>query len=263
MRRLVVLLAVFALVLPSGAGAQIRLPSIKNGLIELALSQVSSPGSFEITAGSIENNADGATSLLDVKVADNVGVWMTLERVSFAWDSSALLSGELKITKLELAGLTVSRPPSASAEPPELKPVEPSGRGLFDWPRAPIDLSVEGVKLTRVSIAEGVLPQAIAFDAEGRAFDKGDLQELSLSLERTDAVDGSISLALKRDFAANTVKLEVTAHEAAGGIVAAAAGFPGDAPARLSLTADGPRRTGGCCSTPGSSGCSRPRARRR
>lgn len=240
MRVLVVLVAVVALVLPSGAGAQISLPSIKNGLIQLALSQVSSPGSFEITAGAIEDSEGGVTSLLDVKVADNVGVWMTLERVSFAWDSSALLSGELKITKLELVGLTVSRPPSASAEPPELKPVEPSGRGLFDWPRAPIDLSVEGVKLTRVSIAEGVLPQAIAFDAEGRAFDKGDLQELSLSLRRTDAVAGSISLALKRDFAANTVKLEVAAHEAAGGIVAAAAGFPGDAPARLNLTADGP-----------------------
>ena len=38
-----------------GARAQIQLPSIKNKLIELALDQISSPGSFEITAGSIED----------------------------------------------------------------------------------------------------------------------------------------------------------------------------------------------------------------
>jgi autotransporter translocation and assembly factor TamB len=240
MRILAILLAVFALSLPNGAAAQIKLPSIKNGLIELALSQVSSPGSFEITAGSIEDGAEGGTSLLDVQVADDQGVWMTVERVSFAWDPSAILGGELAITKLELVGLTVSRPPSATAEAPELKPVEDSGRGLFDWPRAPIDLSIEGVKLERISIAEGVLPQAIAFDASARAFDKGDLQELSLTLTRNDGIAGDIALAMRRDFAANTVKLEVRASEAAGGIVAAAAGLPMDAPARLTLNAEGP-----------------------
>lgn len=240
MRNLAILLMVFLLALPNGAAAQIKLPSIKNGLIQLALSQVSSPGSFEITAGSIEDAVEGGTSLLDVKVADDKGVWMTLERVSFAWDPSAILGGELAITKLELVGLTVSRPPSSTAEAPELKPVEPSGRGLFDWPRAPIDLSIGGVKLERVSIAEGVLPQAIAFDASARAFDKGDLQELSLTLTRTDGIAGDIALAMRRDFAANTVKLDIEASEAAGGIVAAAAGLPMDAPAQLILNAEGP-----------------------
>lgn len=244
MRKLAIILLLLAalpmLVLPTGAEARLGLPSIKNGLIELALSQVSSPGSFEITAGSIEDADDGTTSLLDVEIADDKGVWLTLERASFAWDSSAILGGELKITKLELFGLTVLRAPSSDAEAPELKPVEPSGRGLFDWPRSPIDLSVDGVRLEGVSIAEGILAQPIAFDAEGRAFDKGDLQEMALSVRRTDAVEGKIELSLKRDFAANTVTLKMTASEAAGGLVAASAGFPANAPARLTLDAEGP-----------------------
>ncbi|HSF94599.1 MAG TPA: hypothetical protein VLA52_06185, partial [Thermohalobaculum sp.] len=240
MRALVAIATLVLLLLPLRAGAEINLFSIKNSLIQFALEQISSPGSFEVTAGSVEEPGEGVTSLVDVKIADNQGVWLTVERVNFAWDPSALLSGELAITKLELIGLTVSRPPSETAEAPELKPAEPSGRGLFDWPRAPLDLSVDGVRLERVSIAEGVLPQAISFEAEGRAFDKGDLQELSLSLRRTDAVAGSISLAMRRDFAANTVRLDVQADEAPGGMVAAAAGFPADAPARLTLSADGP-----------------------
>jgi autotransporter translocation and assembly factor TamB len=244
MRAFVYILTVAVLLfvsgLQSGAQAQIRLPSIKNKLIELALDQISSPGSFEITAGSIEEPGEGVTSLVEVQVSDGEGVWLTLERLNFAWAPKKLLSGELAITRLELIGLTVSRRPSENAEAPELKPSEPSDRGLFDWPRAPLALSIEGIRLERVVIAEGVLAQAIRFDAEGRAFDKGDLQELALSLRRTDGVAGEIALAMRRDFAANTVKLEVTASEAPGGMVAAAAGFPADAPARLELTADGP-----------------------
>ncbi len=244
MRTLVYILTLVVLLVTvppeGGAQAQIRLPSIRNKLIELALDQISSPGSFEITAESIERPGDGVTSLVDVKVSDGERVWLTLERLNFAWRPRMLLSGELAITRLELIGLTVSRPPSEDAEAPELKPLEPSGRGLFDWPRAPLALSIEGIRLERVVIAEGVLPQAIRFDAEGRAFDKGDLQELALSLRRTDGVAGEIALAMRRDFAANTVKLEVTASEAPGGMVAAAAGFPADAPARLELKADGP-----------------------
>ena len=177
MRTLVYILTLVVLLVTvppdGGAQAQIRLPSIRNKLIELALDQISSPGSFEITAGSIERPGDGVTSLVDVKVSDGERVWLTLERLNFAWRPRMLLSGELAITRLELIGLTVSRPPSENAEAPELKPLEPSGRGLFDWPRAPLALSIEGVRLERVVIAEGVLPQAISFDAEGRAFDKG------------------------------------------------------------------------------------------
>ncbi len=240
MRARIVLLAFVVLWVAGPVRADIGLPSIKNKLIELALEQISSPGSFEVTAGSIDEEEDGVTRLNDVKVSDGVGAWLTLDQLRFAWQPDRLLSGELAITRLELIGLTVARPPSESAEAPQLKPTEPSDRGLFDWPRSPLSLSIEGVRLERVTIAEGVLPQEIRFDAEGRAVDKGDLQELALSLRRTDAVDGQIAVAMRRDFAANTVKLAINANEAPGGMVAAAAGFPADVPARLDVRAEGP-----------------------
>ena len=193
MRSLFTVLALVALLLPAGmAQAGFNLPSFKNKLIELALDQISSPGSFEITVTSIEEGDNGVTSLAEVTVADGEGVWLTLERLNFSWKPKRLLSGELAIDRLEIIGLTVLRPPSEDAEPPELKPQEPWRKGLFDWPRAPISLLIKGIRLERVAIAEGVLPQAIQFDAEGRAFDRGDLQELTLSLRRTDAVEGRI-----------------------------------------------------------------------
>jgi autotransporter translocation and assembly factor TamB len=241
MRALVLTLA-FVVVLLQLNAAQFgfKLPSFKDKLIELALDQISSPGSFEITVSSIEEGDDRITSLVNLTIADGEGVWLTLDRLSFSWQPNRLLSGELAIDRLEVIGLAVSRPPSEDAEPPELKPQEPWSKGLFDWPRAPISLSIDGIRFERVAIAEGVLPQAIQFDADGRAFDKDNLQELTLSLRRTDGVEGQISVLMRRDFAADTLKLEITAGEAAGGMVAAAAGISADAPARLELKADGP-----------------------
>ena len=69
MRVFVLLLALAALLVPEPAEAQIRLPSIRNRLIELALDQISTPGSFEVTAGAIEDADEGATSLIDGSTA--------------------------------------------------------------------------------------------------------------------------------------------------------------------------------------------------
>ena len=119
MRAFIYILAIIAVLLAlnplGGAQAQIQLPSIRNKLIELALDQISSPGSFEITTGSIERPGDGVTSLVDVKVSDGERVWLTIERLNFAWRPRMLLSGELAITRLELIGLTISHLPSENA----------------------------------------------------------------------------------------------------------------------------------------------------
>ncbi len=224
----------------AGPQAQIQFHTIRNKLIRLALDQISSPGSFEIQAHSIEGGDDGLTSLVGVEVSDGTGVWMDIERVNFAWEPQKLLDGELAIRRLEFVGVNVTRKPSERAELPRLKPQPRWRRGPFDWPRAPIALSLEGIRLQRVSIAKGVLPQPIRFDAEGRASDKDDLQEIMLRLRRTDAVEGQIALRLRRDFAARTARLHAVAEEAAGGMVAALTGLPKDAPTRLVLSADGP-----------------------
>ena len=242
MRRVALIVVFLAGLLPpcGGVQAQVEFTAIRNKLIRLALDQISSPGSFEIRVRSIEDGDDGLTSLVGVEVSDGTGVWMEVERASFAWEPQRLLDGELAIRRLEFFGVSITRKPSAGAELPRLKPQPPWRRGPFDWPRSPIALSLEGIRLQRVAIAKGVLPQSIRFDAEGRASDKDDLQEIVLRLRRTDAVAGRISLHVRRDFAAGTVRLEALAEEAAGGMAAALAGFPDDAPARLHLSADGP-----------------------
>ena len=217
-----------------------RASFLKHELVELALDQLRSPGSFDVTVGAVEDAADGRTRLLDVQVSDGTGTWLTVDRLAFAWQPKRLLAGELAISDLDVTGVTVTRAPEAEAEWPELEPQPSWQQHVLDWPRAPIALALDRIRLRRVEIREGVLPQAVRFDAEGRLHDREDVQVIALAARRTDAVAGAVELESRRDFAAGTLRLTLSAREAAGGLLAAAAGFPADAPARLELTGDGP-----------------------
>ncbi|MEL6795125.1 MAG: hypothetical protein AAFP78_16830, partial [Pseudomonadota bacterium] len=67
-----------------------------------------------------------------------------------------------------------------------------------------------------------------------------DEQSLRFSLTRTDEIAGEIALDFLRDFDADTLRLKLDAEEAAGGLVAALAGFADDTASRVSIDGDGP-----------------------
>lgn len=238
-RYLIALLLAVAAVIP--ARADLLGFSFQSNLIAVLLDQISDPGSFEVKASEVIEPDDGLTELRGVTVADNEGVWITIERATLEWTPEALAIGAVIISRLEIEGMTVRRGPSEDAEAPVLEEVEAEEeRGLFDWPRAPLTLVIAGIKLEDITIAEGVLPQAISFDATGFVQDQGDVQILRFDVTRTDDVEGTIKFNMRRDFSDDTLTLTLNADEAPGGIVAAAAGFPADSAAELKLEAAGP-----------------------
>ncbi len=221
------------------------LRGLQNRMVDFLLRQISTPGSFEVLAETVDETAEGDTSLRGVTVADGDGVWMTIDTVAFSWSPSRLLRGEVEIGRLTVAGLDMTRAPTPL---PDEEPEEEESRDektilggfSFDWPRSPIALRIDRMTLERIHIAEGVAPQEIMFDATGGARDEGDVQSLRLSLRRTDDVEGVVDLRYERTFSDNRLQLSLTAREAPGGMVAAAASLEADANTRVNLTADGP-----------------------
>ncbi|QPH52336.1 translocation/assembly module TamB domain-containing protein [Pontivivens ytuae] len=221
--------------------AQTSIFDIDNRLVQFALRQISSPGSFEITAELVED-AEGATRLNGVAISDGVGVWMTIDQLVVDWNSSRILRGELELNNIIVRGLDMTRAPSPNAEAPTVEVEATQGTpSPFDWPRAPIPVRVENMELTDIRIGPAVLGQEITFDGQGDAADEGDTQRVELTITRTDEVDGRIALSYLRDFAARTLALNLDAQEDAGGIVAQLAGFPEDSASSLTLSGEGPR----------------------
>ncbi|MDT8345579.1 MAG: hypothetical protein RQ752_14240, partial [Thermohalobaculum sp.] len=229
-----------ALLLAGPAAAQFSLLGLKNSLVQFALERISVPGELEITADGVDEIEDGSTALVGIVLSDAQGVWMRIGSLALRWNARRILRGELDIESVVAADVEVLRRPGAT---PELKedtaPAE--GGSLFAWPRAPLTVRLGEMRLDRVQVAPGVIAgQSLAFDATGALRDEGDEQSLSLTLTRTDAVAGRIALDYLRTFRANTLKLDLAADEAAGGLVAELAGFPPDSASRMTVAADGP-----------------------
>ena len=210
-------------------------------MVDFLLDQLSTEGEFVITADEVTELEEGATAITGLKISDAEGVWFTAESLSFTWDSSRLLRGEVEFNSLVMQGVEVLRAP---IQPPTLDPEDdvssPQEEGTFVWPRSPITLRIDQLGLERVNIAEAVLGHAIGFDAEGNARDEGDIQSVTLNLKRTDNIAGTIDFTYERVFSDNTLQVDLKASEAAGGLVAHLAGLPDDAASSLTLTAEGP-----------------------
>jgi len=240
MRTLLLCLAVtlgLAMALPAKA---FDLFNMRNSLIQFALEQISTDD-FTITAENVESPGDGVTELVGVEIADRQGVWFTAERLGLQWNAQRILRAELEINRLSAAGVRVLRQPEGEVEVREDAAIAEDDGEPFDWPRSPIATRVDELRLERVFIAEGVIaPQPIAFDATGSARDEGDVQAVDLTVTRTDAIEGRIALAYLRDFAANTLSLDLNAAEAPGGLVAVLAGLPERAASEMTIDASGP-----------------------
>jgi translocation and assembly module TamB len=240
MRRALVLAAALTVAAPA-ADAQISILGLRNSLVQFALSRISSPGQLEITAAGVEDAEDGATELVGVRVADGAGVWLEIDAVGLRWNARRILRGELEINRLSARGVRVLRRPQPAGVEVAEAPEDAAGGFSFAWPRAPLTTRVEEIRLDGVAVAAGVIgDRAVAFDAAGALRDEGDEQSARLALTRTDAVAGAVSLDYLRDFAANTLRLDLTADEAAGGLVAGLAGFPDDSATRARVAAEGP-----------------------
>jgi len=238
MRRLLLLLPLLLLIAMPARGFDFL--NMKNSLIDFALDQISSDD-FTIAAESVESPGDGVTELLGVTIADREGVWFTAERMGLRWNASRILRGELEINRLFAAGVEITRQPQGEVEVKEDAEIAQSDGNLFDWPRSPIALRVDEMALDDVVIAGGVIAEpSIAFDATGNARDEGDEQAVSLTVTRTDDTEGRIALEYLRDFSADTLRLNLDAEEAPGGLVAALSGLPERSRSAMAIDADGP-----------------------
>ncbi len=239
--RLIFVGLLIVVVMPGVAAAQLSFFGLKNTLIDFALKQINVPGSLEITVTKVESPADGATDLIGVAVADSEGVWLRVGRVSMNWDPTRLASGQVAVTKLAADDVEVLRQPkSAPPDPNAAKPDAEAGKPLV-WPRSPISVAVDGMKLSRVRIAGGVLgPSPLAFNASGQFRDEGDEQTASFSLDRTDAIAGTIRFDYRRNFASEVLRLLLDAKEAPGGVVAELAGLPPKSATVVRVEGEGP-----------------------
>lgn len=180
--------------------------------------------------------ADG--SLFDLRLgrvtlADDQGVWLTVDQARLTWNPWALLTGTVKVIDLGAAAVTVDREPLPTPDQPDDKagPI-----------RLPVAVTVEALALDRVTLGADLLGGSPAvLKLSGRAqLPAGALGGAgALDVARIDDRPGTLTLSA--DYRpGRRLTLSAEALEQGNGLLAELLDIPGRPPVTLTLKGDGP-----------------------
>ncbi|MFN3993230.1 MAG: translocation/assembly module TamB domain-containing protein [Tabrizicola flagellatus] len=190
----------------------------------------------KVTVTGFAGALSAQATIEQLTIADDQGIWITLNGVVLDWSRSALLSGEVVVNELSADEIIVARAPVASAE--AVPAPEAAG---FSLPELPVSIDIEKVAADRIELGTDLLGQPVTGTLSASLQLAGGEGQAVLDLIRTgDGPSGEVRLDAAYANATRELKLSLRAEEAAGGIAASLLGIPGAPSTRLQVEGQGP-----------------------
>lgn len=227
MRMLLALLLVFW---PALAGAQ---QSDKDYLTRLIQDNLSGAGRVVDIQG-FRGALSSRASLTRMTIADDQGIWLTLQGVSLDWNRAALLQGRIEITSLQAEAIDLIRPPATGTGPGLA--AEASG---FRLPDLPVSIAIGSLSAASVKLGAAVLGTAAEVSLQGAMQLANGEGATTLTIQRIDGTVGALSLQGSYANASRQLALNLALQEASGGIAAGLLGLPGQPSLALKVSGNG------------------------
>ncbi|KAA8606436.1 hypothetical protein AL036_14425 [Salipiger aestuarii] len=201
-------------------------------LIENALSSDGMTVNVSGFRGALSSEA----TLERMTIADDQGIWLTLENATLDWSRTALLTGRVQVEELSAARLAIDRLPAGNGD---LSDPEASGTA-FSLPDLPVSVNIGRFAIDRLELGQPVIGEALAARIEGAAQLAGGDGTVELSLQRVDERSDSVQLSGSYANETEVLSLNLTLDEAAGGLLATRLGLPGAPALLLDVQGNGP-----------------------
>ncbi len=223
-RAAIAFLAVLGVIALLGAAALLWLPS-ESGRAWIAheiASRASTPGETLVSIGRLEGDLYHHLQFSNIRLADSAGDWLTIGAAKIDWRPFSLLRGKVTLDRVDIRDAVVARTPQT---PPAAK--EPSLaerlKAFRDLPAIRVrDLDIEDVTIGQPVVgARAVLRVTGHVDATAALSVRG-----KLTVRRIDGPAGALEAMGDYAAAGNTLALDVSLSEPAGGLVARALDVP-------------------------------------
>ncbi|MFQ6773790.1 translocation/assembly module TamB domain-containing protein [Cereibacter sphaeroides] len=202
------------------------------GLIEDNLSSAGREVRIEGFRGALSSRA----TVERLTIADDQGIWLTLNKVVLDWSRSALLSGRLSVSELSADEILLERLPVAdeSVDVPS-----PEARD-FALPELPVAVEIGRIAADRLVLGETVLGTPVEATLEASGSLAGGSGQAQLLARRTDGPQGELRLTTSFSNADRQLALDLALIEADDGIAATLMDLPGRPPLELTVQGQGP-----------------------
>jgi translocation and assembly module TamB len=192
----------------------------------------------EVTITGFAGALSARATIERMTIADDMGVWLTINGATLDWSRSAILSGEVRVTELSAQEIIVARLPETSDDDTSLPDPEATS---FSLPELPVSIDIDRIAADRIALGETVLGQPFEGTLAASLSLVGGDGEAALELTRTD--DGpatSVTLASSYSNASRDLVVSLDVTEEAGGIVVGLLGIPGAPSVEFQLSGSGP-----------------------
>lgn len=171
-------------------------------------------------------------------IADDDGIWLTLEDVVLNWNRAALLRGRLEVEELSAARIDIPRLPKGEEQ--ALPDAEAKPFTFPQLPDLPVSVNINAITITQVRLGAPLAGQAAQLGLTAKATLNDDGLDLAFESSRTDGKRGEFALTavLSRD--ANTLDLLLELSEEEGGLVSGLLNIPDTPSVDLTVQANGP-----------------------
>jgi translocation and assembly module TamB len=192
----------------------------------------------EVTITGFAGALSARATIEQLTIADDLGIWLTINGATLDWSRSAILSGEVRVTELSAEEIIVARLPAVAEGEEDLPDPEATA---FSLPELPVSIDVDRIAADRIELGATILGQPFEGTLSASLSLVGGDGEAALDLQRTDAgPDASLTLAASYSNATRDLVLSLEAVEEADGIVVGLLGIPGAPSAEFRLSGSGP-----------------------
>lgn len=169
-----------------------------------------------------------------ITIADDDGIWLTMNDIVMEWTRSSLLRGAVNINTLSAAEIILERRPTPVGGAPA-----PEASG-FSLPELPVSLSIGEVRADVVAIEAPVFGERAIFQLLGSAELSGGEGNAALDIRRIDGAFGELVLNGSYNNESRQLELAMKLDESQDGIASHLLGLPGTPSVSLSVDGSGP-----------------------
>ena len=205
------------------------------GFLTRTLQDVLSDAGRTVSIDGFRGALSSEASFDRLTIADEDGIWLTLEDVTLDWNRSALLRGRLEVESLTAGRLDLPRLPITPEDAlPEAEAAP------FSLPELPVSVQIDTFAIDRISLGAALFGEAaeLTVSASARLNDaEGDVR---LQAERIDGQRGEFTIEGNFERSDSLLDLVLRLSEGADGIAANLLDIPGKPSVDLSVAGSGP-----------------------
>ncbi|MTH80240.1 DUF490 domain-containing protein [Paracoccus aestuariivivens] len=167
-------------------------------------------------------------------IADDNGVWITLENGAMQWHRAALLRGRVNIDELSAERVILPRLPSSGESGPSTESPE------FALPQLPVGVHIAKLSIGRVELGQPIIGQEAVLSVSGAMNLEGGEGDTNLTINRVDGPRGQFGLVTSFSNETRILQLDLKLDEDANGLFTNIVKMNGRPAVQAEITGNGP-----------------------